>query len=578
MARVVSSDSYSSATYTIIIRHYANGGDTAPANVTKSGSSSAKNVTIKGNISSTLPTRAGYRFLGYAKSASGSVVYQPGNQVSYTFNRSATYTGQTSYQEGDVIYVTNHYTCANQTQYINLYAKWEAAGSTVTASDNTLGQQQAITVNKADPSYVHTIRYSFAGQTGTIAENVDSSCTWTPAITMAELIPAAESASCTIYCDTYSNGTLYSTSQTTITLSVPSSVKCSISSVTLNEQNSDVATKFNAFVQTKSELSVTGVFVEGSGSPTYGATVIAVSININGQTLTGNGAITNLLQTSGTNAYSMTITDSRGRTDTYTGTFNVLAYNAPSISATAERNASTNSTINVSYSWNISPVNDLNYKTVTITLESNGTVEDTQEITPASYSGSGTYSFTGTDISEPYTVTVELEDYFTTVQTASQISAVGSRIFHISATDKTIARHGANPEDGKDHQFFDEVFHGNVELGEGRVPFKSLWSNNRWSSGSITVDGLSKYTIFLVRIAEKANHTEYGSCIFASIGGANRNYFRGIGGYASNTTTWTYYQLGASRNGDTLTFSYCFGHTSGGTNTNAEVIEIIGIL
>ncbi len=107
--------------------------------------------------------------------------------------------------------------------------------------------------------------------------------------------------------------------------------------------------------------------------------------------------------------------------------------------------------------------------------------------------------------------------------------------------------------------------------------FKSLWTG-RWSSGSITVDGLSNYSIFLVRIAEKADHTEYGSCIFASIGGASRNYLRGIGGYASGTTTWTYYQLGSGRSGDTLTFSYCFGHTSSGTNTNAEVIEIIGII
>lgn len=570
---------YTKGTYTLILRYYGNGG-TPPSNTTKSTSSSAATVTLSANITSALPTRDGYRFIGWATSASGSVKYQPGDKRSYTFNRSASFDHQDREEPGDGnVYIFNYYNTGNQSQYVNLYAKWEAAGSTVSASNGTLGVQQTITVTRVSSSYTHRIRYSFAGQTGTIANDVSTSCTWTPAITLAELIPNAKSAACTIYCDTYSNGTSIGTSQTTITLSVPSSVKCSISSVTLAEQNADVATKFSAYVQTKSELSVTGTFVQGSGSPTYGATVESVSININGQTLTGNGAITNLLQTSGTNAYSMTITDSRGRTDTYTGTFNVLPYNAPSVSATAERNATTNSTIDVSYTWNVSSCNDLNDKTVTITLESNGVVEDTQEITPASYSGTGTYSFTGTDTSEPYTVTVELEDYFTTVQTASQISSVGSRIYRISAADKTISRHGENPEDGKDHQYFDEVFHGNVELGEGRVPFKTLWTG-RWSSGSITVDNFDKYNIFLIRVAIKSDHSGVSTCIFAARGGSGNNRLRGIGGFANGGSAYSQYQFSAESSGDTLTWGYCttFSSTALSTYTALEVIAIVGIL
>ena len=562
---------YSAGTYTVTIRHYANGGDTAPANVSKSGSSSASSVTIKANISTTLPTRAGYRFLGYAKSSGGSVVYQPGDQVKYTFTRSATYERQESYVEDDITYVTVYYRASNQTQYINLYAKWEAAGSTVSASDNTLGTQQTITVNRADPSYTHTIRYSFAGQTGTIATGVTTSCTWTPPLSLSDYIPSSESAACTIYCDTYlSDQTLYSTSQTTITLSVPSTVKCTISSVSLAEQNTDVSTKFSAFVQTKSELSVTGTFVQGSGSPTYGATVESVSININGQTLIGNGSITNLLQTSGTNAYSMTITDSRGRTDTYTGTFNVLAYNAPSISSTAERDATTNSKINVAYSWNISAVSDLNDKSITFTLESNGIVEDTDTITPASYSGTGTYSFTGTDISEPYSVTVECEDYFTTVQTSSQISAVGSRILHMSATDKTIAFHGANESDGKDHEHFPIVFHDKIEIGVGCEPLKTLWTGS-WSSGDKTIAGLDKYTLFIVEMDGQGTRMLVISPPAAS-------YFRGIGGYSSSSSNHTTYFIGANKSGTTLTMVNCHSVNQSGSVTARTVSAIIGVI
>ena len=576
MARVVSSDSYSSATYTIIIRHYANGGDTAPSNVSKSGSSSSKSVTIKGNISSTLPTRNGYRFIGYAKSSGGSVVYQPGNQVSYTFSRSATYSHQTSYQEGDVIYVTNHYTCANQSQYINLYAKWEAAGSTVTASDGTLGTQQTLTINKADPSYTHTLRYSFAGQTGTIAENVDSSYNWTPPLSLADYIPSAESGACTIYCDTYDGSTLYSTSQTSIILSVPASVKCTISAVTLTDTDTSVATKFSAFVQGKSAIQVAGTFVQGSGSPTYGATVASVSVNINGQTLVGNNAITSVLQTSGTNAYSVTITDTRGRTDTYTSTFNVLPYTSPSISATAERNATTNSAIDVSYTWTISAVSNLNDKTITITLElADGTYVDEEVVTPGTYTGSGTYQFTGTDISDQYNVIVEVEDFFGSAQTTSAIPAVGSRIYHISATDKTIARHGANPEDGADHQFFDEVFHGATEhkgkvvLSNGQELGKSLWSNSSgWNSGSIQVADFSKYTYFAVRVAS------YDIKIICMSDGT---HFRGAGGYAANSTNVATMYINCTYSGDNLSWGYCASFNRSGNGQGLKITEIIGL-
>ena len=86
------------ATYTV--SYNANSGSGAPGNQTKT-----YNVAL--TLSSTRPTRTGYIFQGWATSASGSVVYQPGG--SYTNNSAVT-----------------------------LYAVWQAGQVTITFNNNYL--------------------------------------------------------------------------------------------------------------------------------------------------------------------------------------------------------------------------------------------------------------------------------------------------------------------------------------------------------------------------------------------------------------------------------------------------------
>ncbi len=438
MAAVIYRDSYSSAWYGLYISFYANGGGTVPENQSTFNSTSAASVTLSLTISSTVPSRTGYRFLGYATSADGPVQYQPGQSLSKYFSRNASYSHEEETREGANIVVTTYYTCSDQAYTFNLYAKWEAAASPVSTTDGTIGSSQTISITASDPSYTHTLRYEFAGSTGTIASNVASSYSWTTALTMAQLIPAAVSASCTIFCDTYSGATLLGTTQTTCTLSVPATVKCTVSSVVLAETVAGINSKFGAFVQNKSKLSVTGTFVQGNVSPSYGATVAAVSITINGQTINANGAVTNLLYTSGTNSYTFTITDSRGRTDSYTATYNVLAYNAPSASETAERNTADDTQIDVSYAWTISACSNQNDKAITIAYGPIGGAQTTVSIAPGAYTGTGTYTIAGTDPNDTYNVTVTVTDYFGSANASSAVSATGNRIFRVSATDKRI--------------------------------------------------------------------------------------------------------------------------------------------
>ena len=468
---------YSSATYSVTVVHDKNGGDTGPSNVTSSQSTSASSVTVYADISNTVPTRTGYRFLGYATARDGTASKQPGGSVSRSFSRQATFDHKETVQAVDGnTYETYYYNTANQSATIYLYAQWEAAASTVSASDGTLGTAQTITISAVSADYTHNLRYAFGGSTGTIASGVSSSYIWTPALSLAELIPAANSASCTIYCDTVSNGTVVGTTQTVITLSVPAAVKCTVASVAIVETVAGIDSKFHAFVQNKSKVSVTGTFNSGNGYPAYGATVSAVSITINGQTMSGNGSVTNILTTSGTNSYTLTITDTRGRTDTYTSTFNVLAYTAPSVTETANRNSADETQIDVAYNWTISACSNLNDKAIAITYGPVGGTQTTVSVTPATYTGSGSYAITGTDTNDTYSVTVTLTDYFTSANASSSVSATGDRVMHISATDKTVSWHNTNHSDGYDHQWFNQRFHGAVDVVQRRCPNKSLSS------------------------------------------------------------------------------------------------------
>lgn len=489
---------------TYSVTYNANGGSGAPAAQTKT-----HDVYLE--LSLTVPTRTGYTFLGWGTYSSATTAsYQPGS--TYTANAALnlyavwqviTYTvnyNKGSYGTGTNTYATKTYNVtlvlsgaiftrsgfsqtgwatsdggaqayalgANYTSNAGttLYPVWTAGRSSVYADNGTLGTPQTITISRLNDSYTHTLTYRYGNSTGTIATNTSSvSVSWTPATSLASQFPSATSGTCTITCETFSGNTSLGISTAYVTLAIPDSIKCTISSVTLAEAVSGIASQFGGYVQNKSKINVT---VNTSTSNSGGATVRSYSIAINGQTLTTNGATTGLLSTSGSNSYTATITDTRGRIATYTGTFTVFSYVAPSITQTSQRDSSTPSTINVTYSWNISPVNNNNTKTIEVMYRVFGSsVPPTTAttITPSDYSGTNaTYAITGLDPYAAYEIFVTASDYFSSATITVNVAGDTGRVFHISKTDKTISRHGANISDGWDHQYFNERFHGILDV------------------------------------------------------------------------------------------------------------------
>lgn len=496
------------ATTVFVLNYNANGGSGAPSSQSWSGEASHHSF----QISTTRPSRTGYTFRGWALSSSATTAtYQPGGTfpaspgtntlyavwsvITYTvtyypgedgtgnsFSRQKTYnvaltlagasftrtgytqTGWATSDGGAQAYALSASYTANAS--VTLYPVWTATKSTVSTTNGTLGAAQTITITRYNTSFTHTLTYKYGNATGTIATGVGASYSWTPPTSLAAQFPAATSGVCTITCTTYSGSTNIGSSTTTCTLSIPSSVKCTVGTVTLTEAVAGLASKFGAFIQGKSKATISATINSGSGSPAYGATVSAYAITTNGQTFTTNGATTGILNTAGTNnSYSFKITDTRGYSDTKTDTYTVLAYSSPSVSAQISRNSSDSSKIDVKYSYSISACNNKNDKALSIKYRVVGGNYTTIPITISSYTGSNiTYQITGLDANTAYEVVVTVTDYFTPVSTTTNIQPTGNRVFDISDDDKTIARHGTNYSDGWDHQYFNEQFHGVLDV------------------------------------------------------------------------------------------------------------------
>ena len=477
--------------YTLVIRYSANGGSNAPSGQSKE--SSLDPVIIK--LSSTQPTRSGYSFLGWSESSSASSAsYQPGANYSHTFGP----TPETTYT-------------------VTLYAVWSSLKSKVSAPASNIGQATTITVTRYNNSYTHTITYSFGSASGTIVTKSSStSISWTPPANLASQIPNATHGTCTLTCTTYNGNTSLGTTTATLSLWVLQSVKVTVGSVTTAETVAGLNAKFGGYVQGKSKVKFT---VTADTSNAYGATMSTLTASANGQAFNSNPFTTGLVNNSGTNNYSVTITDSRGRTDTASGTYTVFAYSSPTVSITSLSRDSLGTSIIVKYSWSISAVSNRNDKTIKIYIKAEtdayyGSAVAT--ITPSAYSGSGTYTITGMSASTTYNVMIEAIDYFATVSYTRNIASTGNRFIECSAYDKTIAFHGDNPEDGNDHFFKNPVmFHANTTVSK--------------SSG-----GTGYY----------AERSDTGISVALEVGSGGTNH----GVYSSSGAKWIIYDDG---NGDT---------------------------
>lgn len=178
-------------------------------------------------------------------------------------------------------------------------------------------------MTRAVSTFTHTIKLKCgsAAQVTVATKSSATSIPYTPPLDWAAQNTSGISVNITAEITTYNGDAVVGTNTTTLTASIPASVKPTLS-VSLSDTSGYQPTY--GWVQVKSTLKAT---FAAAGS--YGSTIKAKSLTIGGKAASPDGA--NALTGSGTMAVVATVTDSRGRTASVTRNITVNAYSGPGI-------------------------------------------------------------------------------------------------------------------------------------------------------------------------------------------------------------------------------------------------------
>lgn len=264
-----------------------------------------------------------------------------------TFNLSASFSGSGGWSPGELNIDGNSFTLTTIPR-----------SSSVSVSTGVIGSAVTININRQSSSFKHTVRYAWAGKSGTIATNVDTSTAWMIPLDFANDIPNSASGTGTIYVDTYSGSTKTGTQSATFTASVPDNLKPTFSGITLSDLNSaaqNLIPSGNMFIQVISNIKV--AFNGAVGS--YGSSITGYYAEIVGknQSTSSNGGSLGIMNYHGAIKIRARVSDSRGRwSDTREVSVTVLEYFAPALSFSIVRTGSTSSTLTVTRNAKIAPL------------------------------------------------------------------------------------------------------------------------------------------------------------------------------------------------------------------------------
>ena len=353
--------------------------------------------------------------------------------------------------------------------------------TTPTVSAVTLGSAATISLTPASGSFLHTLRAKFGSRAETTiaSQTAATNISWTPSLDEANAAPNATSAAGTLYCDTYSGGVLLGTTQVSINAAIPANV-VPTGTLSFSESEAELVTQFACYVQHKSKLNVS---ISAVG--VYGSSISTISTTVNGATYSGNSFATNELTTVGTNTIRATITDSRGRATVLTGTFEVVAYDSPSVQSVsvfrcdaAGNISNTGTYAMVAVTGAISSVNNKNTRVLRVGFKrkSEAFYTDTTFTLPT-YAVNGNYRIGGS-LSNQYTfdIRVTLGDYFSEAYGYTDLSTAAV-ILSVRSTGMGLAVGKVAEEDSFDVGW-PTRFRENVQFDDA-VTFSSvLWLAN----------------------------------------------------------------------------------------------------
>ena len=201
------------------------------------------------------------------------------------------------------------------------------------------GETHRVTVTRKNSTIKHTITRQINLIYKDVQENVGSGTSleiindYTIPTNWAASVPSADSATMTVTVESFYGGTSLGSVKKTITVAVPSSSVPSIGSLSVEP----VDAWHDQLLKSISKANIT----VNNGTPSAGAAISTYKFSGNALNKTvsapTNSATTGAFSASGSQAYTVTLTDSRGRTATATTNITVTNYKKPTVIVTAHR-------------------------------------------------------------------------------------------------------------------------------------------------------------------------------------------------------------------------------------------------
>lgn len=457
--------------------------------------------------------------------------------------------------------------------------------STFTLSSTSLSttETQTITITKANSDFTHMLQWKIeSGSWNTLESSsyTGTSKTWdlsTDATTIYNALPSAVSGIITVRMTTYNSGTSIGYVERTFTVTIPASIKPTVSfSLTPNYNNN-----LNAYVQNVSTVSAIV-----SGSAGTGSSVSSVTVTFGNQTKTANatGTITSdALTQTGSVSINVTVKDMRNRTTTATAqTITVYAYANPSFTTLTAYRCKSNGDIDlagggyikVTYTLAFSDMGGNNGKSITLKYKKASDSSYTDVYTNQT-SPSNPIVFGGgnVDTAEVYDILISITD--SVGSTASKSTRVSSafRLINFNASGHGLAIGGVSIAD--DFAIYGLPFNtdSNLKIETTVVADRYLKIKNNSHEGVLLATSTGDYGLW----SDTANNwlIKYDVNGKGYVEGLQYGYHTGesitltnldVAGYVTTNGTDVRFDITLPRHiisGTTLTVSACSGYIRG---------------
>lgn len=310
-------------------------------------------------------------------------------------------------------------------------------------SNVVLGDSINFSIAKKVASAKHTLRYSWYGLEGKLADNIDTSHRWTIPESFANDIPNSSSGWGTIFLDTFIDGKLINTQSKTFTAGLSlNRVKPTFSRIALadaTELTRNITQSDRHFVSVLSKIYARFDNVQAR----YGASITGYFMEIvgNNNTISAPNGTFREISVNKDTQFTLRgyVEDSRGiRSDSYETTITVLNYFSPTLRFEVTRSGATNSTLTIKRFAKVAPlmVNGVQKNPMKLTFTTRNVDSDTETIDNGGAGGNWSQisEFNASNANlgnsypadKSYIVVGKLEDKFTSV--SFQATVTGDRI------------------------------------------------------------------------------------------------------------------------------------------------------